>query len=52
MEPLLKQAFEEGQRLAEAELAQKLKDALKRREALVGWKENSVAPNRLSSSNK
>lgn len=52
MEPLLKQAFEEGQRQAEEDLEKKLKDAVKRREALVGWKENSVKPNRLSSSNK
>jgi hypothetical protein len=52
VEPLLKQAFEEGQRQAEAELDQKLKAAVKKREAMVGWKENSVAPNRLSSSNK
>lgn len=52
MDPFLKLAYEEGQRLAAAELEQKLKEAIKKREAAVGWKENSVAPNRLSSSNK
>lgn len=52
MEQYLKQAYEEGQRRAAEELDQKLKAAIKKREALVGWKENSVAPNRLSSSNK
>jgi len=52
VEPLLKQAFEEGQQQASDDLAKKLKEALKRREALVGWKENSVKPNRLSGSNK
>jgi len=52
VDPFLKQAYEEGQQQAAAELDQKLKDAVKKREAMVGWKENSVAPNRLSSSNK
>jgi len=52
MNPHLKLAFEEGRQLAREELAKKLEDAVKRREALVGSKENSVAPNRLSSSNK
>jgi hypothetical protein len=52
VEQFLKQAFEEGKRQAAEELAQKLKAAVKQRESLVGWKENSVAPNRLSSSNK
>ncbi len=52
MDPFLKQAFEEGQRQAAAELEEKLKAAVKKREAMVGWKENSVAPNRLPSSNK
>jgi hypothetical protein len=52
VDPFLKQAYEEGQRRAAEELDQKLKAAIKKREAMVGWKENSVAPNRLSSSNK
>jgi hypothetical protein len=49
VEPVLKYAYEEGQRIAAEELAQKLKDAVKKREALVGWKENAVTPNRLRS---
>jgi len=52
VEQFLKQAFEEGQQLAAEELAQKLKDAVKRREALVGWKEQSKAPARLSNAAK
>jgi len=52
VDPFLKLAYEEGQHQAAVDLDQKLKDAIKKREALVGWKENSVAPSRLSSSNK
>jgi hypothetical protein len=52
VEPFLKQAYEEGQRAAAEELDQKLKDAVKKRKTSVGWKEDSVAPNRLSSVNK
>lgn len=52
MDPFLKLAYEEGQRQAAAELDQKLKDAVKKREALVGWKEKSLAPERLSSTPK
>ena len=52
MDPFLKKAFEEGKRLAEEELAEKLKDAVKKREALVGWKEQSRPPERLSRTSK
>lgn len=48
MEQFLKQAFEEGQRQAQEEFDKKLKDAVKRREAMVGWKEQSKPPARLS----
>ena len=47
MNPLLKLAYEEGKRQAEAELQQKLEAALKKRRELVGWKEQSVKPERL-----
>lgn len=50
MEPLFKQALEEGRRLAEEDHKKQLEQALKKREAFVGWKETSVAPKRLSSS--
>ena len=52
MDPFLKQAYEEGQRRAAEELQQKLKDAVKKREALVGWKEQSTPPARLSNPSK
>jgi hypothetical protein len=52
VDPFLKLAYEEGQRLAEAELAQKLKDAVKKRQALVGWKEKDLSPQRLSQTSK
>jgi hypothetical protein len=45
-------AYEEGYRQAEAELDQKLKDAVKKKEALVGWKEKSLPPERLSKDRK
>lgn len=48
MNEFLKLAFEEGQQRAEAELDEKLKAAIKKREALVGWKEQPVAPARLN----
>ena len=48
MEPLLKQAFEAGQQHAALEMAQKLRDAVKKREASVGWKEQPRPPQRLS----
>lgn len=48
MDPFLKQAYDEGRRKAAVEFEQKLKEALRKREALVGWKEKSVAPAPLS----
>jgi len=47
MNPFLKLAFEEGQQQARTELTQKLKDAVKKREALVGWKEQPCPPEQL-----
>lgn len=52
MDPFLKLAYEEGQRQAAVELDQKLKDAVKKRQALVGWKEKDLAPQRLSHASK
>lgn len=52
MDPFLKLAYEEGQRQAATELEAKLKDAVKKRESLVGWKEKSLPPERLSNVNK
>lgn len=49
MDPFLKQAYDGGKQQAKDELDQKLKDALKKREALVGWKEQARPPQRLSS---
>jgi hypothetical protein len=48
VDPLLKTAYDEGVQRAEEELAKKLKDAVKKREALVGWKEQSKPPAKLS----
>ncbi len=48
LDDLLKQAFEAGIQAAKDELAKKLEEARKKREALVGWHERSVAPERLS----
>lgn len=48
MDESLKQAFEFGQRKAEEEVQQKLKDAVKKREAQVGWKEQSQPPAKLT----
>ena len=52
MDPFLKVAFEAGQQQAAEDLAKKLKDAVKRREALVGWKEQSKTPARLGKGSK
>lgn len=52
MDPFLKKAYEEGQKKAAEELDQKLKDAVKKREALVGWKEKALPPARLSDTPK
>lgn len=52
MDPSLKQAYEAGQRKAAEELDQKLKEAVKKRESLVGWKEKSLPPARLSPDRK
>jgi hypothetical protein len=52
MNELLKQAFELGQELAKKEHEDRLKAELKKRTALVGWKEKSVAPAKLSKENK
>lgn len=48
MDPFLKQAYEEGQQRAKEELDQKLKDAVKQRKALVGWKQQHCPPARLT----
>jgi hypothetical protein len=48
MDEFLKQAFEEGKQRAASELDQKIKDAVKKREAMVGWKEHAQPPARLS----
>jgi hypothetical protein len=48
VDPFLKQAYEEGQRQAEEDTSKQLKDAIKKREALVGWKEQARPPERLS----
>ena len=48
MDPFLKQAYEEGQQRAKEELDQKLKDAVERRKAVVGWKEQARPPARLT----
>jgi hypothetical protein len=52
VEPFLKIAYELGQQQAADDLTAKLKDAVKKREALVGWKEQSKAPAKLSKSCK
>lgn len=48
MNEFLKLAYEEGKEIAKEDLKAKLEEAVKKREALVGWKEQSVPPARLN----
>lgn len=48
MNEWLKLAFELGKQVAKEEHDDRLKEELKKRTALVGWKEKSVAPPKLS----
>ena len=52
MEPHLKQAYEEGKAQAANEVSTALQEAIKRREKLVGWKEQALSPQRLSQAGK
>ena len=52
MEPHLKQAYEEGKAQAANEVSTALQEAIKRREKLVGWKEQALTPQRLSQAGK